>query len=34
MDKIKASYEDGILRINIPKKEEARPKPAKKIAIA
>jgi len=34
MDKIKASYEDGILKINIPKKEEAKPKPAKKIAIA
>jgi HSP20 family protein len=33
-EKIGAKYEDGILRIIIPKKEEARPKPAKQIAIA
>lgn len=32
-DKITASYENGILRISIPKKEEAKPKPAKKIDI-
>jgi len=33
-EKIGAKYEDGILRIIIPKKEEARPKPARQIAIA
>jgi HSP20 family protein len=33
-DKIKAKYENGILRISIPKKEEAKPKPSKQIAIA
>ena len=33
-DKIGAKYEDGILRVIIPKKEEARPKPARQIAIA
>jgi HSP20 family protein len=33
-EKIGAKYEDGILRILIPKKEEARPKPARQIAIA
>ncbi len=33
-DKIKARYENGILRVSIPKKEEAKPKPAKQIAIA
>ena len=32
-EKIKAKYENGILRISIPKKEEAKPKPARKIAI-
>jgi len=32
-DKITAKYDKGILRINIPKKEEAKPKPAKKISI-
>ena len=32
-DKIEAKYENGILRIIIPKKEEARPKPVKKIEI-
>jgi HSP20 family protein len=32
-DKISAKYENGVLRINIPKKEEAKPKPAKQIAI-
>jgi HSP20 family protein len=32
-DKITAKYENGILKINIPKKEEAKPKPAKQIAI-
>ena len=33
-DKIKASYEQGILRIDIPKKEEAKPKPAQTIKIS
>lgn len=33
-DKIKAKYEHGILKIDIPKKEEAKPKPAKKISIS
>jgi HSP20 family protein len=33
-DKIKARYENGILRVSIPKKEEAKPKPARHIAIA
>jgi HSP20 family protein len=33
-EKIEAKYENGILRIIIPKKEEARPKPARKIAIS
>ncbi|MGM0648249.1 MAG: Hsp20/alpha crystallin family protein [Bacteroidota bacterium] len=33
-DKIKASYKDGILNVHIPKREEARPKPAKEIKIS
>jgi HSP20 family protein len=33
-EKIRAKYENGILQIVIPKKEEARPKPARQIAIA
>ena len=33
-DKIAAKYENGILRISIPKKEEAKPKPAKQITIS
>ncbi|MGK7392630.1 MAG: Hsp20/alpha crystallin family protein [Candidatus Cyclobacteriaceae bacterium M2_1C_046] len=33
-DKIKAKYNDGILNLVIPKKEEARKKPVKKIAIS
>lgn len=32
--KIAASYRDGILSITIPKKEEAKPKPAKVIKIS
>jgi len=32
--KIKAKYEDGILYINLPKREEIKPKPAKQIVIS
>jgi HSP20 family protein len=33
-DKISARYENGILKLSIPKKEEAKPKPVKQIAIS
>lgn len=33
-DKIKATYQDGILSLLIPKKEEARKKPVKTISIS
>ncbi len=33
-DKIKAKYEDGLLRLVIPKKEEAKRKPPKTIKIS
>jgi HSP20 family protein len=33
-EKIEAKYENGILKVSIPKKEEARPKPAKVIKIS
>jgi HSP20 family protein len=33
-EKIKAKYENGILKVSIPKKDEAKPKPAKQIAIS
>lgn len=33
-ENIKASYEDGILELSIPKKEEAKPKEKVEIAIA
>ena len=33
-DKIKAKYENGILKVIIPKKEESKPKPPRQIAIA
>jgi HSP20 family protein len=33
-DRISAKYESGILRVNIPKKEEAKPKPLKQIKVS
>jgi len=33
-EKIKAKYENGILKVSIPKREEAKPKPPKQIAIS
>ncbi|HNT40649.1 MAG TPA: Hsp20/alpha crystallin family protein [Tenuifilaceae bacterium] len=33
-EKIKASYKDGILSISVPKKDEAKVKPTKQIAIS
>jgi len=33
-DKISAKYDNGILKISIPKKEEAKTKPVKQIAIS
>jgi HSP20 family protein len=33
-EKIKASYEDGILNVMLPKKEEAKPKPARTIKVS
>lgn len=33
-DKISAKYDNGILKISIPKREEAKPKPARQIAIS
>jgi len=32
-DKIEAKYKDGILHVTFPKREEAKPKPAKEIKI-
>lgn len=34
IDKIEAQYKDGLLNLNIPKKEEARRKPVKTISIS
>lgn len=33
-DKITAKYENGLLRVYIPKKEEAKPKPLKQIMVS
>lgn len=33
-EKIAAKYENGILKVVIPKKDEARPKPARQIAVS
>jgi len=33
-DKISAKYDNGILKIHIPKREEAKPKPVKQISIS
>lgn len=33
-DRITAKYENGLLRVNIPKKEEAKPKPMKQISVS
>src|SRR3989339_2277248 len=33
-EKVTAKYHDGILHINIPKREEAKPKPARAIEIS
>lgn len=33
-DKIKASYNEGILHVTLPKREETKPKPAREIKIS
>jgi HSP20 family protein len=33
-DKIKATYKEGILKITVPKREEAKEKPARQISIS
>jgi HSP20 family protein len=33
-DKIKAAYNDGILNVSLPKREELKPKPAREIKIS
>ena len=32
-DKVSASYENGILKVSVPKKDEAKPQPAREIAV-
>ena len=34
VENVRAKYEDGVLRLMIPKREEAKPKPARLIEIA
>ena len=33
-DKIKAKYSEGILSVHLPKREEAKQKPAKRISVS
>ena len=33
VEKIKANYKDGILYVSLPKREEIKPKPARKIEV-
>ncbi|HZJ73449.1 MAG TPA: Hsp20/alpha crystallin family protein [Perlabentimonas sp.] len=33
-DKVKASYKDGVLTVKVPKRDEAKQKPVRKIAIS
>jgi HSP20 family protein len=33
-EKIKASYNEGILHITLPKREEIKPKPARQIKVS
>jgi len=33
-ERISAKYENGLLRVNIPKKEEVKPKPKKQIVVS
>ncbi|MEQ8704093.1 MAG: Hsp20/alpha crystallin family protein [Phaeodactylibacter sp.] len=33
-EKVDATYEQGVLLINLPKKEEAKPRPARKVEVA
>jgi len=32
-DQVSASYENGILKVSVPKKEEAKPQPAREITV-